>query len=181
MRLLKTLSLIGITAISASAFASLVPTLSPAALDFGTVSVGSTSSQNADIGGADNGDGNQAGNANNGTITSISIINSSGPGSFTAAQDCVGVRFSTSNPTQTCAVQVDCTPSAVGTMTADLRVELDLDNNTTPIPSAEIPLSCSGVAQPVPNAVAVPTMSVWGLGILTALIAGIAVVRRRLG
>jgi LPXTG-motif cell wall-anchored protein len=126
----------------------------------------------------------EQGNANNGGITEVSIINPVGA-QYTVTQSCVGQRFSAADTTATCGVVVTCTPTAVGAVTGDLFVELTRDNGATPPPSVSIPLTCNGVDAPVPpppgEATPVPTLGAMGLSGLGLLLAGggLAAMRRR--
>jgi hypothetical protein len=172
MKLLKSVVFASLAAATGIAHADIELTLSPPALSFGSVPVGDTSSQNATIGISFDGNGNLAGNANNGGITAISIINPVS-GNLAASQSCVSTRFSAASPADTCVVQVDCTPSAVGNISADLEVRLQLDNGSAPDVQT-VSLSCDGVAlvPPGPGPAAVPTVGFYGLCLLSLLVAG---------
>lgn len=115
-------------------------------LDF----VGSTLSQVPTIGITYDGQGDLDGNANNGTITSVSIIDPVGGGSFTAAQNCLPTAFNANDSTTTCVTQVDFTPGAVGAISADLEFQLQLLNEAPPDVQT-IPLTCTGALKPVPS------------------------------
>lgn len=170
MKLLKLSTLAGLSLVAVAARADIDLTLTPLTLNLGTVTVGSTASANATIGINFDGNGSLSGNANNGTVTSIVITNPIG-GSLTASQNCLGVDFSASSPGDTCAVQVDCTPGAVGAVSGDLEVQFDLQNNSG-IQTQTAALSCSGVLTPPGSgATSIPTMSIYSLGILSFLIA----------
>lgn len=174
MRFIKSLAFLGLATVATIARADIELTVTPAALSFGSVDVASTASQNATIGITFDGNGALDGNANNGVVTTVSIINAVG-GDFAASQACAGTRFGAANETQTCTVQVDCTPNAVGNITADLEVQLQLDNGSAPDVQA-VALSCTGIAAvppgPGPSATAIPTMGFFGLGLLSVLLAG---------
>jgi hypothetical protein len=178
MKLQKFSALMGLWLLAITASADIDLTLTPPALDLGSAGVGSTVSGNADIGISFNGQGNLAGNANNGTVTSVAITNPVGA-SFTASQNCVGVDFSAASPQAICTVQVDCTPDSVGAISADLEVQFDLLNNSG-IQTQTTALSCNGVlAQPGSGAESIPTMSLYSLGILSLLLAGFSWMRLR--
>ena len=174
MNLLRTIVFVGLVAATGIARADIELTLSPASLNFGSVAVGDTASQSATIGINFDGNGSLAGNANNGGITAISIINPVS-GNLVASQSCVSTRFSAASPADTCTVQVDCTPTALGAVSGDLEVRLQLDNGSAPDVQT-LSLSCDGVAVAPPGpgtgATAVPTLGFYGLGLLSLLIAG---------
>lgn len=172
MRFIKSLAFLGLATVATIARADIELTVTPAALNFGSVEVASTASQNATIGITFDGNGSLDGNANNGAVTTISIINPVG-GTLVASQACVGTRFSANDETQTCSIQVDCTPSALGSVTADLEVQLQLDNGSAPEVQT-VALSCTGVAAAPPGSAAkpVPTLGFFGLGLLSVLLAG---------
>jgi len=180
MRLIKHLTLSGMLVISASAFADIDLTIDPAFIDYGSVTVGETASENATIGITFDGNGDLNGNANNGSITSISIVNAVGSATFAAAQDCVGTDFSANSPDAVCVVQVDCTTSAIESSLADLEVQLQRQNGAAP-DIQTIPLSCAGAApsMPGPAATPIPTLSALGLGLLVLLIGGLGFWSRR--
>ena len=170
MKLRKLSTLMGLWLVAITASADIDLTLTLPALNLGNVNVGSTASANATIGITFDGNGCLAGNANNGTVTSVAIINPAG-GSLTASQNCVGVDFSASSPGDTCAVQLDCTPGAIGAISCDLQVQFDLQNNSG-IQTQTTALSCNGVlAPPGSGAKSVPTMNIYGLGILSLMLA----------
>lgn len=170
MKLLKLSTLAGLSFVAIAARADIDLTITPPALDLGTVTVASTASANATIGITFNGNGNLNGNANNGTVTSVTITNPSG-GSLAASQNCVGVDFSASSPSDTCDIQVDCTPSSVGAISGDLEVQFELQNNNG-IQTQTTALSCFGVLTPPGSgATSIPTMNFYSLGILSLLLA----------
>jgi len=177
MNLLKSAVFLSLVAATGIARADIELTLSPPALNFGSVPVGDTSSQNATIGITFDGNGDLGGNANNGGITAISIINPVS-GNLVASQSCVNTRFSAASPATTCVVQVDCTPTVVGNISADLEVQLQLDNGTAPDVQT-VALSCAGIAAVPPGPgtgpTAIPTVGVYGLGLLSLLLAGFGV------
>ncbi len=144
-------------------------TLSPATLDLGDVAVGSTGSEDATIGIAFNGQGDLNGNANNGTVTSITIINPVG-NSLVASQGCVGVDFSANRESQVCLVEVSCSPGAVGAISGTLELQFDLLNNSgTQIQTSS--LTCNGVAAPpVTGPASIPATGVYGLALLFLLL-----------
>ena len=177
--MLRLCAIFGLIAAANSAVADIIPTLNPQSLDFGSVQVGTTSSLTADVGIFDDGNGNQQGDANNGILTAVSIINQVG-GVLSASQNCVGFDFSAQNPTATCPIQVDCTPGAAGPISGDLEVQLDLDNMAG-IHTASIPVTCNGVNNAT-AAIPVPALGMLGLGGLSLLLAGgglLAARRRR--
>jgi hypothetical protein len=174
---IKSAVFFSLVAVTGVAHADIELTLSPASLNFGSVNVGDTSSQNATIGIAFDGNGSLTGNANNGAISAVSIINPVS-GSLVASQSCVGARFSAASPAATCAVQVDCTPTAPGLVSGDMQVQLQLDNGSAPDVQT-ISLSCTGVDAPPgpgpgPGPSAIPTLGFYGLAMLSLLLAGCA-------
>lgn len=158
---------------SLSAHADIDATLTPSALDLGDVPIGSSASANATIGIDFNGMGDLAGNANNGSVTSVSIINPVG-GGLSASQSCVGVDFSASRPDQECIVEVTCTPTAVGAVSGDLQIQFDLLNNAG-VQTQTASLSCNGTdVVPSPADVGIPTLGGFSLALLGLLLAAFA-------
>lgn len=166
MQILKLSAVAGLCLVAVTARADIDLTLTPSSLDLGTVAVGSSAAGNVTIGITFDGNGALNGNANNGTVSSIAIINPVG-GTLSASPACVGTAFSASSPGDTCSVQVDCAPGALGSISGDLEVQFDLQNNSG-IQTQTTALSCEGVA---PVADSIPTMGVYGLGILSLLLA----------
>lgn len=169
MRLLNTIAFISLLSVTTIAQAAIKLTVTPAALNFGSVAVGSTSaSQGTTAGFTFDGVGSGNGNADRGTIDSISITNPVG-GTFNADQSCVGTRFDALALGTTCIIQVECTPSAVGNISADLDVLLDLDSGGSD--TQTVTLSCAGVIAPTPGSTAIPTIGFYGIGVLSMLLA----------
>jgi len=184
MRFLKTFVLTGLIGAAAPALADIQLTLNPAAgINFGQVLVGLSQAQNATVGITFDGNGALNGNANNGAVTSVSIINPVG-GTLTANPvPCVGTAFSASDPAQTCPVEVTCTPGAVGPLSAQLQVQFELQNMSA-TQTQTINLSCEGISSPPPGpapAVSVPALGLLGLGGLGLLLggSGLLAIRRR--
>lgn len=174
MRVSKLLVFTIFTMLAMFARADIELTLAPSSIDFKPAEVGDTSSDSAIIGIYFDGNGSLNGNANNGNVSSISILNASDAG-FVASQSCVGVAFSAASPNQTCSVQVDCTPGALGTITADLEVQFQRLNNSDPDVET-VALSCTGVE--VGSLAVIPTMPQVALLMLATMLCGIVFVRR---
>lgn len=177
IRIIKRVALIGLLSLSTQVAAEINLNLNPAALDFGDVYIGYENSRDATIGITFNGSGSLDGQANNGNVTSVSIINASGPG-FSTTTSCVGVAFSANNPTQTCGVVLRCNPAAEGVISAQLEVQFERLNGSA-ADIGTVSLSCNGVTgtpptppTPGPGAHAVPLLNSLGLGIISVLLGG---------
>ncbi|TGD73448.1 hypothetical protein E4634_10460 [Mangrovimicrobium sediminis] len=166
----------GLFLASSAAMADIELVLTPPAIDYGTLAVGNSVTENASIGITFDGNGALDGNANNGSVTSISLINVSGSG-LSVSQACAGTTFSAASPGDTCAVEVTCAPLAAGSATGQLEVEFTLDNGASP-DVATVDLSCDAVeyVSPPPDPNAIPVMGVVGLGILGSLLGALAAV-----
>lgn len=175
MKAFRPLLFLGLAAFSSVALAEISLDLSPASLDMGEVTTGQTTSGNAVIGIVFNGSGDLNGSANNGSVTSIAILNDSG-GHFSESQACVGTAFSANDPGQTCDVVVQCTPTSAGvTVSADLEVQF-ARNNGTAADVETVAVSCRGVdSGPLPpvDPTAVPALGGLGVGLLAVLMGGL--------
>lgn len=167
---------------SAGAAAEINLDLNPDNLAFASVAVGSPASQSAVIGITFNGSGDLDGNANNGSVTSVAILNDSA-GFFSASQLCVGTAFSANSPADTCSVNVQCAPNAPGiNATAQLEVQFER-NNGSAADVETVDLACSSILAPVTPPVpgdsrAIPVLGGFGLGMLALLLGAAGLLAR---
>lgn len=174
MHKFKSFAFAGLLAVSVGAAAEINLSLNPASLDMGDVALGLTATGDATVGITFNGSGDLDGQANNGSVTSISVLSEAG-GSFTASQACVGQTFSANSPGDTCTVEVECTPNQLDSpATANLEVQFERNNGS----AADVEttaLSCRATAPgPGGSSTAVPVMGGLGLGIMGLAISVIA-------
>jgi sugar lactone lactonase YvrE len=115
-----------------------VPTLTPPALDFGSLAVGTTSTAQ----------GATLGNTGTAALTVSSIaITGANASSFSETNGC----GSSVAAGASCIIGVTCTPSATGALTATLAA-----NYPSPLPQQTVALTCNGAAAPAPAAALTP-------------------------
>ncbi|NYF79573.1 choice-of-anchor D domain-containing protein [Granulicella arctica] len=136
----QTITLIG----TATPGATPQPVLTPSSMDFGSLTVGTTSA--AQIATLQN-----TGTAPL-TITSFGFFGSN-TGSFSETNNC----GSSVAAGASCSIAVTCTPSATGALTANLGA-----NFPSPIPQQSIALTCSGTTAPAPQAALTPASANFG-------------------
>jgi hypothetical protein len=171
MKTMKSLVLLVLVLLSCRVAADINLDLSPASVDLGSVEVGSTGTGNATIGIIFNGSGSLTGQANNGSVTSVTILNDSN-GFFSASPACLGYAFSAATPADTCIVDLQCAPSAPGvSATAQLEVQFER-NNGSAADVGVVALSCASTAASA-AAREVPTLGGLGIVLLGLLLAAV--------
>ncbi len=121
-----------------------VPVLTPSALTFGSLTIGTTSTaQTARL--------QNTGNASL-AISSFGFFGAN-PGSFSETDNC-GASLAAG---ASCSISVFCTPETVGTLSASLGA-----NFPSPIAQQSVTLTCSGTAAPAPQAALTPAPASFG-------------------
>ena len=120
------------------------PTLTPATINFGSLTVGATSTaQVATL---------QNSGAAALTISSFGFFGSN-VSSFSQTNNC-GASLAAG---ATCTISIACTPAAAGSLSANLGV-----NYPSPLPQQSVALSCTGAAQSAPMAALTPSATDFG-------------------